>query len=292
MPQRRGTDYERLRESIRMEPDDLPMREVNNWTPDKLALLSYYLQPFARLCSEKAGGWYFLDGFAGNGANDAGEGNTYKGSALIGVTMEPDATRCVLIERRAGDAEALRTRCETLGSDAVVLQGDCNEEITTALGEFEDRRLPAFCLFDPEGLELDWEVIELCAGHRTRGTPYELLIYFSTPGVVRTASVTDERMIAGDERALRRVFGNDAWMPIAERQRAGQMDGTAAWREYLGLYEQQLRDLGYRHVMSRPSFMGDRRLAYHLVFASSSDAGQNIMEDGFKRAYGQPRLGL
>ena len=275
-----------------MEPDGLPMREVNNWTPDKLALLAYYLKPFAKLCDEKAGGWYFLDGFAGNGGNDAGEGNTFKGSALIGVTTQPTATRCVLIERRGADAEVLQARCETFGSDAVVLQGDCNEEIGTALEEFEDRRLPAFCLFDPEGLELDWEVIKLCAGRRTRGTPYELLIYFSTPGVMRTASVTDARMIEGDERALRRVFGNDEWRPIATRQRAHEIDGRQAWSEYLGLYEQQLRGLGYRYVMSRPSFMGDRRLAYHLVFASSSAAGQNIMQDGFKRAWGQPRLGI
>ncbi len=281
-----------MRESIRMEPDGLPMRTVNNWTPDKLALLAYYLKPFAKLCHEKAGGWYFLDGFAGNGANDAGEGNTFRGSALIGVTMEPAAQKCVLIERRARDAELLKTRCEGAGKEAVVLHGDCNEEITAALAEFEDRRLPAFCLFDPEGLELDWEVIELCAGRRVRGTPYELLIYFSTPGVMRTASVTDSRMIEADERALRRVFGNDAWRPIAEKQRAGAMDGREAWTEYLSLYQQQLRALGYQYVMSRPSFMGDRRLAYHLVFASSSDAGQSIMEDGFRSAYGHPRLSL
>ena len=292
MPPRRGTDYERLRESIRMEPDGLPMREVNNWTPDKLALLAYYLGPFAKLCHEKAGGWYFLDGFAGNGANDAREGNTFKGSALIGATITPGARRSVLIEKNSGDADVLRTRCERLGSRAVVLEGDCNELVGGALDEFEDRGLPAFCLFDPYGLELDWEVIELCAGRRTRGTPYELLVYFSTPGVMRTASVTDERMIEGDERAMRRVFGNDRWRPIAERHRSGEIDGRQAWREYLSLYEQQLRELGYRYVMSRPSFMGDRRLAYHLVFASSSEAGQSIMEDGFKRAYGQPRLGL
>ncbi len=179
----------------------------------------------------------------------------------------------------------LQQRCATLEREVVVLTGDCNDRIAAALDLFDDRRLPAFCLFDPAGLELSWEVIRFCADRRSRGTPYELLIYFSTPGVMRTASVIDERMIEGDERALRRVFGNDAWLPIAERQRARNIDGREAGNEYLALYKQQIEGLGYSHVMSRPSVADHNRLIYHLVFASSHDAGQNIMEDGFKRAY-------
>lgn len=269
-----------------MEPDGLPMREVNSWTPDKLALLAYYLGPFADLCAGMAGGWYFLDGFAGNGANDAGEGNTYKGSALIGVTMEPPATKCVLIEQGATEAALLRARCEPLGRGAVVLEGDCNELISSALAEFEDRELPAFCLFDPEGLELGWEAIELCSRRRTRGTPYELMVYFSTSGVMRTAAVTDERMIEANEQALRRVFGNDGWRPIADRQRAGTLSGKDAGGEYLNLYKKQLEELGYKYVMSRPALGGSgKNLIYHLVFATSHETGRNIMRDALERAY-------
>ena len=293
MPQRRGTDYEGLREGIRMDPDGLPMREVNSWTSDKLALLAYYLDPFAKLCHDKAGGWYFLDGFAGNGANDAGQLGRYKGSALIGATQEPQAKRVVLVEKSQRSVRALRKRCERARPDALVIAGNCNEVIRRALSHFDDRQLPAFCVLDPEGMELAWETVETCATAREKNNPddedpalHELLIYFSTPGVMRTAAVTDERMIAGDEQALRRVFGNDAWRPIAERQRAGTLSGKAAGREYLALYKAQLQELGYEHVMSRPSIGTSRsNLIYHLVFATSNDAGRNIMQDALKSAY-------
>ena len=285
MPSRRGTDYARLLKGIRMDDDGLPMRPVREWTPSKLALLSYYLRPFAKLCSEKAGGWYFLDGFAGNGANREQGLGMFKGSALIGAAQEPLATEVVLIERGRQNARTLRKRCEQVRPDATIIKGNCNERIGDALEHFDNRRLPAFCMLDPEGLELGWDVIEACATYRQRGTPYELLIYFSTPGVMRTAAVTDQRMIKGDERALRRVFGNDDWRAIAERQRAGVLDGRQAGREYLSLYERQLRKLGYRYVMPRPAIAHDHQLIYHLIFASSNDTAHNIMRDAQQRAY-------
>ena len=172
-------------------------------------------------------------------------------------------------------------------------QGDCNEVIQRALSYFENRQSPAFCVLDPEGMELAWETVEICARAREKNNPddekpalHELLIYFSTPGVMRTAAVTDQRMIAGDEQALRRVFGNDSWRPVAERQRAGDLSGKDAGSEYLNLYKGQLEKLGYGHVMSRPSIGTSRRnLIYHLVFATTSDAGRNIMQDALKSAY-------
>ena len=286
MPQPRGTDYEALLERIRMDDDELPMRSVREWTPNKLALISYYLQPFAKLCAEGAGGWHFLDGFAGSGANDAGQLGRFKGSALIGATEKPEASRVVLIERSRGSLQALRERCERERPDAVVIGGDCNEVIEEALSRFDNRELPAFCVLDPEGMELAWETVEACATARERSTPYELLIYFSTPGVYRSGAVTAPGHVEGDEAALRRVFGNDDWRPIAERQRAGTLTGKDAGGEYLALYKAQLKRLGYKYVLSRPSLNTSRsNLIYHMVFATSNEAGRNIMQDALKSAY-------
>ena len=285
MPSRRGTDYARLLEGIRMEADGLPMRPVREWTPSKLALLSYYLGPFATLCSENARGWYFLDGFAGNGANDAGQLGRFKGSALIGATQEPYARKVVLIEKNARDAGNLRKRIGRIRPDAKILEGNCNERIGEALEHFDDRGLPAFCVLDPEGMELGWDTIKACFGHRQRSTPYELLIYFSTPGAMRVGAVTDPHLIEGDERALRKLFGNDDWLPIAKRQRDRRLDGREAGKAYLKLYKRQLEALGYEHVMSRPALASEGRLIYHLVFASSNDTARKIMESALGRAY-------
>ena len=276
-----------------MDDDGLPMRSVKEWTPNKLALISYYLQGFAKLCAGGAGGWYFLDGFAGSGANNAGELGRFKGSALIGATEEPKANRVVLIERSQRSIQALRKRCERDRPDAVVIKGDCNEVIKEALGQFDNRRLPAFCVLDPEGMELAWTTVEACANAREKSrytgeepALHELLIYFSTPGAYRSGAVTAPKHMEGDEAALRRVFGNDDWLPIAQRQRAGTLTGKDAGAEYLALYKAQLERLGYEYVMSRPSLGTSRsNLVYHLVFATSKEAGRNIMQDALISAY-------
>jgi three-Cys-motif partner protein len=291
MPER-GTDYEALLDRIRMDDDGLPMRSVREWTPNKLALISYYLQPFAGLCAEGAGGWYFLDGFAGSGANNAGQLGRFKGSALIGATEKPEASQVVLIERNRRNLQALRRRCARERPDAVVIGGDCNEVIEEALRQFDNRTLPAFCVLDPEGMELAWATVEVCATAREKSrytqepALHELLIYFSTPGAYRSGAVTAPGHKEGDEEALRRVFGNDDWRPIAERQRAGTLTGKDAGSEYLALYKAQLEQLGYEYVMSRPSLGTSRsNLIYHLVFATSNGAGRNIMESALRRAY-------
>ncbi|MCY3882093.1 MAG: three-Cys-motif partner protein TcmP [Chloroflexi bacterium] len=276
-----------------MDDDGLPMRSVGEWTPNKLALISYYLQGFAKLCAGNAGGWYFLDGFAGSGANNAGQLGRFKGSALIGATEKPEASRVVLVERNRRSLQALRRRCERERPDAVVIGGDCNEVIDEALGQFENRKLPAFCVLDPEGMELAWTTVEACATARVKARSsdddpvlHELLIYFSTPGAYRSGAVTAPGQVEGIEAALRRVFGNDGWRPIAERQRAGTLTGKDAGGEYLALYKAQLEQLGYEYVMSRPSLGVSRgNLIYHLVFATSNEAGRNIMQDALRSAY-------
>ncbi len=143
---RKGTDYKALLQRISFADDGLPAREVGEWTLHKLALLEYYLRPFAKVCT---GGWYFLDGFAGNGANRAAGFPLAKGSALIGVGQSPRPLRAVLIERDLADSATLRSRCASVMDIATVIQGDCNDVIAEALREFEDTSAPAFCFLDP-----------------------------------------------------------------------------------------------------------------------------------------------
>jgi three-Cys-motif partner protein len=148
-----------------------------------------------------------------------------------------------------------------------------------------NRRLPGFCVLDPEGLELDWTTIATCAGWRRGAAPYELLIYFSTPGAARTAGVQQTGWVEAAERRLTRLFGTTTWKDIAERQRGGILEPGAAGRGYLDAYKAQLRDLGYSTVLDRPAISSSGTLVYHLVFATANAAGANIMRQAMDRAY-------
>lgn len=285
MPPRRGTDYEELNRRLEFIDDGRRAREVGEWTRHKLALLAYYLPEFAKICTEKARGWYYLDGFAGNGANSTPGFPLAKGSALIGVTQELPPARALLIEQRAQDARILAERVEPLSPSFRVLEGDANEEIPANLAYFDQPFLPGFCMLDPEGLELDWATVEACAGHRTR-TPYELLIYFSTPGAVRAGAVRAEGYAEANQKRLQRLFGNSTWEAIADEQSRGRLPPGEAGRQYLALYKTQLEGLGFTAVLDRPSMRQDGNLVYHMLFASANKAGENIMRYAFRRAYG------
>lgn len=282
----RGTDYVELNRRLAFEDDRRPARDVGVWTRDKLALLAYYLPEFAKLCTEKAGGWYYLDGFAGNGANNAPGFPLAKGTALLGTTQSPPPTRAVLTEQNPTDVAILRERIEPLSTSFRVLEGDANVLIPTELRFFDLPYLPGFCVLDPEGLELDWATIEACAQHRKRGTPYELLIYFSTPGAARAGGVRAEGFAEANRSRLQRLFGNASWEATAWEQARGTLVPGEAGRRYLALYKEQLRGLGYSAVLDRPSMREDGNLVYHMVFASANDAGEKIMRYAFERAYG------
>lgn len=282
---KRGTDYEALNRVLEWPQDGLPARKVGEWTRHKLAMLAYYLPKFAELC-QKPGGWYYLDGFAGNGVNVTSEFPRAKGSALIGTTQTPAPLRAVLIEENQSDADALRQRCE-LFDFASVIQGDCNEVIDAALNQFPNRRLPAFCLLDPEGLELDWATVETCSRRRVPDNPYpyELLIYFSTPGAARAAGVRSEQLADRNANRLTRLFGDDSWRDIASLQQRGAFEPGEAGAHYLALYKTKIASLGYSFVMERAAIRFQGGLVYHLIFATNNAAGANIMTDAIRRAY-------
>ncbi len=55
--------------------DGLLLRDSGPWVKDKLAIVSCYLDGFARASSKRAQQWYFVDGFAGPGVNKISETN-------------------------------------------------------------------------------------------------------------------------------------------------------------------------------------------------------------------------
>jgi three-Cys-motif partner protein len=287
---RRETDYEELHKRLAFKDDGFPIREVGAWTLDKLALIAYYLPKFAELCTEKAHGWYFVDGFAGIGANSSPEFATAKGSALLGVTQEPPASRALLVELNADDAAILEHRVQPHSERVRVICGDTNRVLPTALGsDLTNLYLPAFCVLDPYGLNLNWSTVEACAKHRAYGTPYELLVYFSTPGAARSAGVRAPGFMEANQARLNLTFGGDAWRAIAEMQQEGRLATGDAGRRYLDLYESQLRELGYTEILHRPAVRQDGNLVYHLVFASGNAVGRNIMTWAFNRAFARQK---
>jgi three-Cys-motif partner protein len=263
-------------------PDDaLPVRSgrgTGPWTLDKLDILRAYLPAFGVAC-KRTRAWFYVDGFAGPGVNHLPDDQRVCGSPLIALEAEPPFAKCLLLEKDRSTVETLRRRTAPYGDRAEVREGDVNQDLLPMMREFVDTRAPCLCVLDPEGFEVYWSTVRELAEFGT-GRLTELLILFQADGLHRILGLADQHDWPGEMAT--RFFGNDRWQPIAERKKRGELTVEQARDEFLGLYVDGLRQLGYkvdtRDIKERST---EGRLKYILVFASGNTAGLKIMKDCF-----------
>jgi three-Cys-motif partner protein len=256
-------------------PDGFDARVAQSWTEEKLMILEAYLAAFAHAC--KSAGWYSLDLFAGPGLNWSETLDQPRASSPIIAleTGEPQAIKVVAAEKHGGAFEALQKRTEKYGNRITLFNDDANHIIGEMLTPIPVAA-PTFAFLDPEGSELDWQTVDAIADHK-RGhsqTKIEQLVLLPTDtGFIR--------LIEGHPDMVTRMFGHDRWYDIYERRSAGMITADEARSEYVKLYAQGLRDLGYRTVLDRQIKQANGKPMYFLIFATDHDAGERIMDHCF-----------
>ena len=137
---------------------------------------------------------------------------------------------------------------------------------------------------DPYGLDLQWDTVKILAELRT-----DLIIHYSQMGLQRYMPVAIQK---DGETVVDRFFGGRRWR---DTYRQGK---SSLYSELIGLYKQNLVDLGYVDVRSedevlRIPMMRNTKNAplYCLVFASKSKLGERFWRDVTQRdIHGQQRL--
>lgn len=278
--------------------DGLPVRDAGVWTEDKLAIVRDYLRAFGRACSKKAPTFYFADGFSGPGINrirDTAE--LVPGSPLLALESEPQFAKCLLMDLGEQNIQTMEARTARYGERALVRKGDCNVDLVPAMQDALDQRNPCFCLLDPEGSELGWDTVSGVARFRRGRNKVEQLILLPTHiGFIRML-VVDGTVPEWAAEKLTNMYGNDRWKDIHRRRVEGVITTDAATTEYVRLYAEGLRNLGYSWVLDREirdrGFEGPLR--YFLIFATDHDAGFHIMDhifDTVARARANGQLSL
>jgi three-Cys-motif partner protein len=248
-------------------------RDAASWTEEKLMILDAYLNSFAKAC-RTAGGWYALDLFAGTGLNwSATRDQEINGSALIALeARSPEAIKVAVAENHAGAFKALVLRTERYGGRVECFNEDANKIVAAMLGLIP-RRAPAFAFLDPEGAELEWPTVEAIAEHKRGYSPnkIEQLILFPTDmGFVRLAPDHPE--------LVTRIYGHDDWKDIYARRESGQISAEEARGEYVRMYAEGFKRLGYATVLDRQIKKSNGQPMYFLIFATDNDAGERIMD--------------
>jgi len=241
-------------------------------------ILDAYLNSFAKAC-RTAGGWYALDLFAGTGLNwSTTRDREINGSALIALEAgSPEAIKVAVAESHAGAFKALVHRTERYGDRVESFNEDANKIVAAMLGLIP-RRAPAFAFLDPEGSELEWLTVEAIAEHKRGHSPnkIEQLILFPTDmGFVRLAPDHPE--------LVTRIYGHDGWKDIYARRESGQITAEEARGEYVRMYAEGFKRLGYATVLDRQIKKSNGQPMYFLIFATDNDAGERIMDWVFDR---------
>lgn len=155
------------------------------------------------------------------------------------------------------------------------------------MSELLEPRAPTLCLFDPEGTELDFTTLDAVSQWGQGRTKPELLILLPThTGFLR---MLGEEVPDWAPEKMDRLYGTDRWRETHRARCDGQITPDEATTRYVQLYADQLRALGYSHVLDREIREAGRsgRLGYFLLFASQHSAGKEIMEHCFNDRFGE-----
>lgn len=287
---RRKSSQEILGE-LEAPPDGLPVRNVNVWTLEKLAILRLYFDGFTA-ASKRADGGVYIDGLAGPGMGKVrgavAPPEYVWGSPLLALRTNPKFQQCHFIEKARGQSSVLRTRIGPYGSRANLIPGDVNRDLAPLLRDSVNPRAPCVCLLDPEGTELDWATVRSAAMTPNRIRKPELLILFPSSWLLRLLPRHGE-IDPRHEEILDRMMPSGTWRETYENKLAGIISAARAKEEYVESYRSALEGFGYRalsHVVEAPSKPGQkRRERYRLIFATEHAAGERIMLDVFRRPY-------
>ena len=279
----------------RTASDGHAARLAPSWTEEKLAILACYLHGFAVACKHHPTGWYALDLFAGIGLNfSETTGTEIAGSPLIALTAGPPLARAVLVcERRAQALPGLTARVTPHRERVRVFASDANSQIADMLA-LVPGDAPAFAFVDPEGSKLDWMTVTAIAGHQPKPHPKieQLILLPTDTGFVRTLPL-EKHLTEKTAAKITAMYGDDRWRAIHQRKRANEINPQAAQTEYVKLYADGLRTLGYEHVQERQitnQGAGARPGApmYFLIHASDHNAGGRIMAHCFDKKPTRP----
>lgn len=269
------------------------------WTRLKLKVLADYLDAFLLTTKGKTNEVVYLDAFAGESTGiDRVTGEQFAGSVRIALEAGSEIrfTRLRFFEQpsKADELES-RLRDEFPERDFKVYAGDCNDTIPLALRDLSALRwAPTFAFLDPDGMELSWETIEAIANHkvgyRAAGSPkpefkVELWMLFPSMGLIRTLATDQEKVSQADQERATRLFGTDSWRAIYAARVREEIDGATAREEYVNLIRYRLQhDLGYRWTHSLEIKNEHGNPLYHMIFATDSEAGTEIMEHLHRQA--------
>lgn len=264
------------------------MDEIGIWSEQKLEIIEKYCSAYATVLRAQSTAhftFFYIDGFAGAGMHFSKTNQCeVEGSPLRALKIPG------FLEYHLADTDGNKMACLkelTAGIDHVFFHhGDCNVLLPRDVFPLirYDLYRRAFCLLDPYGLHLSWDVIMQAAGQKT----IDLLINFPIMDMNQNVLKRDPGTVDPRQKErMTKFWGDESWHQAAydTTMNLFQMEIKTNNEDMVKAYMKRLHDIaGYRYV-AKPLAMKNSTNAtvYYLVFASHNKTAVHIMNNIFNQ---------
>ena len=245
------------------------------WSKWKHAILQKYLEAMVAIL-RSWGVIYFVDGFAGPGRyiEDQVDGSPLlaaRHAETLASSAKKYMLKCINIESDPEVFENLQNSISDFRAHTTNFHGEFGTFVKEIINLVDDK--PALFFLDPIGIKgLEWHTL-LPVFHRESTT--ELLIRFDAQTATRLTGSDDNlhrtfNSILGEDnsRYWKRYIENGTLSPVEKKSRLTQA------------YEDKLKR-HFEFVARMPIKSSDNQLKYHLLFATRSVKGVQVMNDVF-----------
>lgn len=259
--------------------------KINKWSEVKLDIIQAYAIPYMKIMRNNKFNACYIDGFSGAGEHirkNSGVRVAGSPSRVMSIPQPFDTYHFVDLD---GDkTKYLREICRKNFPhiNAVIETGDCNDVLLRILPKYSWGKLDRlFCLLDPYGLHLNWNVIEKM-GHMGI---VDLILHFPIMDINRNAIWHNpDRVSANGIQRMNSFWGDSTWRDIAYRESLQKdMFGSPIQEKQnnnvlITAFQKRLKNKGQFEFVPKPMPLKNKTNAaiYYLFFASQNKIANKI----------------
>jgi three-Cys-motif partner protein len=265
--------------------------EVGVWSEVKLEIVEQYGSAYTKAFNNSPGlKKFYVDAFSGAGVHiSRRSGGQIDGSPARALRINPPFDGFFFIDLDKDKTAHLKTLCNGR-SNVHIETGDAsnylvNQLLPTIRYEAFNR---ALCLFDPYGLHLDWETMEMAG----RSRAIDMFLNFPVMDMNRNAIWRNPDAVPkeGMER-MNRFWGDQTWRHAAYVEHPqGELFGKPSVIKQtndaiVAAFQDRLRKVaGFKQVPDPlPMRNSNNAVVYYLFFASQKPVALRIIEDIFAK---------
>lgn len=267
---------------------EIELDQIGRWSEIKLEIIREYAKPYSQILAKQPSLYHmYIDGFAGAGMHiSKSSGLVVSGSPLNVTAITPKFREYHLVELDNAKAKHLRHLFEN-DHNVKVHEGDCNTVLPASIlpnVRYEQFRR-AFCLLDPYGLHVDWNVFAIAGKLKT----IDLLLNFPIMDMNMNVLWHDPSAVSpGQSQRMTRFWGDESWKNAAYRQEQilfGPVDVKAGNDAVANAFAKRLKTVaGFKFVAEPlPMVNTSQATVYYLIFASQNATAHKIISQIFKK---------